>query len=332
MRLVFAGTPAVALPALDAIHASGHELLAVVTRPDAPAGRGRQLARSPVGAWADAHGVPVLTPDRPREPAFQATLRDLAPDCVPVVAYGALVPPDALAIPAHGWVNLHFSLLPAWRGAAPVQHAILHGDELTGASVFALEAGLDTGPVYGTLTEPIRPADTAGALLDRLGTAGAGLLVAVLDAIATGEAQAVPQPEDGVSLAPKLTVEDARVRWSDPGFAVDRRIRACTPAPGAWTGIRGDRLKVGPVTLIANGPELAPGEVLVERGRVLAGTGTMPVVLGYIQPAGRKPMAAADWARGARVSSGERLDAGAAPAGTPPAGARKPASDHRDPP
>src|SRR5205823_348960 len=146
MRLVFAGTPAVAVPALDAIAASQHELLAVLTRPDAPAGRGRHLVRSPVGAWADARGVEVLTPVRPREPSFLARLAQLAPDCVPVVAYGALVPPAALAIPRHGWVNLHFSLLPAWRGAAPVQHALLHGDEVTGAAVFELEEGLDTGP------------------------------------------------------------------------------------------------------------------------------------------------------------------------------------------
>lgn len=232
MRVIFAGTPAVAVPALAAVAESRHELIAVVTRPDAPAGRGRGLVRSPVGAWADEHGVEVLTPARPREPEFLERLRDLAPDCVPVVAYGALVPPAALEIPRLGWVNLHFSLLPAWRGAAPVQHAVLHGDELTGASVFQLEEGLDTGPVYGTLTDEIRPADTSGDLLERLAHSGAGLLVAVLDALADGTARAEPQPADGVTLAPKLTVEDARVRWSDPAFAVDRRIRACTPRPG----------------------------------------------------------------------------------------------------
>ncbi|MFI2648148.1 methionyl-tRNA formyltransferase [Micromonospora fulviviridis] len=307
MRLVFAGTPAVAVPALDAIAASGHELLAVVTRPDAPAGRGRGLVRSPVGAWADAHGVEVLTPARPREPEFLDRLRELAPDCVPVVAYGALVPPAALEIPRLGWINLHFSLLPAWRGAAPVQHAVLHGDELTGASVFHLEEGLDTGPVYGTVTDEVRPADTSGDLLERLAHSGAGLLVAVLDALAAGTARAEPQPADGVSLAPKLTVEDARVRWADPAFAVDRRIRACTPAPGPWTTFRGDRVKLGPVTPVANGPELKPGEVLVEKARVLAGTGTVPVQLGEVRAAGKKAMSAGDWARGARVAAGEVL-------------------------
>jgi len=307
MRVIFAGTPAVAVPSLEAIAASGHDLIAVVTRPDAPAGRGRQLMRSPVGAWADAHGVEVLTPERPREPVFQQRLRELAPDLVPVVAYGALVPPSALEIPKHGWVNLHFSLLPAWRGAAPVQHAVLHGDEVTGASVFELEAGLDTGPVYGTLTERIRSTDTAGDLLERLATEGAGLLVAVLDAIEAGTARAHPQPADGISLAPKLTVDDARVRWGDPAFAVDRRIRACTPAPGAWTTLRGDRLKLGRVRPVANAAGLKPGELLVERTQVLAGTATTPVLLGEVRAAGKKPMSASDWARGLRIEPGESL-------------------------
>ncbi|KAB1948963.1 methionyl-tRNA formyltransferase [Micromonospora sp. ALFpr18c] len=307
MRVIFAGTPAVAVPALSAVAASRHELVAVVTRPDAPAGRGRGLSRSPVAEWADEHGVEVLTPARPRDPEFLDRLRELAPDCVPVVAYGALVPPAALEIPRHGWINLHFSLLPAWRGAAPVQHAVLHGDELTGASVFQLEQGLDTGPVYGTLTDEIRPADTSGDLLERLADSGAGLLVAVLDAIEDGTARAEPQPADGVSLAPKLTVDDARVRWADPGFAVDRRIRACTPAPGAWTTFRGERVKLGPVVPVPDGPELKPGELLVEKSRVLAGTATVPVRLGEVRAAGKRAMSATDWARGVRVGAGEDL-------------------------
>ena len=307
MRLIFAGTPEVTLPSLDALAASAHEIIAVVTRPDAPAGRGRRLVRSPAGAWADERGIEVLTPLRPREPEFQQRLRELAPDCAPVVAYGALVPPSALEIPKHGWINLHFSLLPAWRGAAPVQHAVLHGDEVTGASVFELEAGMDTGPVYGTLTERIRPADTSGDLLARLATEGAGLLVAVLDAIEAGTARAHPQPADGVSLAPKITVEDARVRWGDPAFAVDRRIRACTPAPGAWTTLRDERLKLGPVRPVANAAPLAPGELLVERTQVLAGTATTPVILGEVRAAGKKPMSASDWARGLRLNPGETL-------------------------
>ncbi|TCB95339.1 methionyl-tRNA formyltransferase [Micromonospora zingiberis] len=307
MRVIFAGTPAVAVPALAAVAESRHELIAVVTRPDAPAGRGRGLVRSPVGAWADEHGIEVLTPARPREPEFLDRLRALAPDCAPVVAYGALVPPVALEIPRHGWVNLHFSLLPAWRGAAPVQHAVLHGDELTGASVFQLEEGLDTGPVYGTLTDEIRPADTSGDLLERLAHSGAALLVAVLDALEDGTARAEPQPADGVTLAPKLTVEDARVRWSDPAFAVDRRIRACTPAPGPWTTFRGERVKLGMVVPAPDAPALKPGELLVEKARVLVGTATVPIRLGEVRAAGKRAMPATDWARGARVSAGEVL-------------------------
>jgi methionyl-tRNA formyltransferase len=307
VRLVFAGTPAVALPALDAIAAAGHEVAAVVTRPDAPAGRGRRLVRSPVAAWADERGIEVLTPVRPREPEFLDRLRAIAPGCVPVVAYGALVPPAALEIPEHGWINLHFSLLPAWRGAAPVQHAVLHGDEITGASVFRLEEGLDTGPVFGTVTDQIRPTDTAGDLLDRLAASGAGLLVGVLDALTEGTARAQPQPVDGVSLAPKITVEDARVRWSDPAFAVDRRVRACTPAPGAWSTFRQERVKLGPVRPIAGGPPLEPGDLLVDKVHVLVGTGSTPVALGEVRAAGKRAMAATDWARGLRVRPGERL-------------------------
>ena len=295
------------MPALEALLASRHEVVAVLTRPDAPAGRGRHLSRSPVGEVADAHGIEVLTPRRPSEPEFQARLAEITPDLVPVVAYGALIPTSALEIPKHGWINLHFSLLPAWRGAAPVQHAVLHGDEVTGAAVFQIEEGLDTGPVFGTLTEPIRPTDTAGDLLNRLAAAGAELLVASVDAIADGVATPVPQPGEGVSYAPKVTVEDAHVNWTAPAFAVDRRIRACTPAPGAWTTFRGDRLKVGPVRPVADVTDLAPGALRVERRRVLVGTATSTVELGEVQPHGKRPMAAADWARGVRLSDGEVL-------------------------
>ncbi|NUT34950.1 MAG: methionyl-tRNA formyltransferase [Hamadaea sp.] len=307
MRLVFAGTPEVALPSLDAIAASRHELAAVVTRPDAPAGRGRHLVRSPAGAWADDHGIEVLTPQRPRDPEFLDRLTQIAPDCVPVVAYGALVPPAALEIPRLGWVNLHFSLLPAWRGAAPVQHAVWHGDEITGASVFQLEAGLDTGPVFGTLTEKIRATDTAGDLLGRLAVDGAGLLVSVLDAIEDGAVTPIPQPADGVTLAPKISVEDARIRWDEPAFAVDRRVRAATPAPGAWSLHQGERIKIGPVSPLPGGPSLEPGDLLVEKHRVLVGTATDPVVLGDVRAAGKKAMSAVDWARGVRPGPKERL-------------------------
>ncbi|GAB3227987.1 methionyl-tRNA formyltransferase [Glycomyces halotolerans] len=295
---MFAGTPEVALPTLEALHDSDHELVAVLTRPDARVGRGRKVSRSPVAAWADERGLEVLTPQRPREPEFLERLRALEVDLVPVVAYGALVPPEALEIPRLGWINLHFSLLPAWRGAAPVQHAILAGDQMTGACVFQLEAGLDTGPIYGRLTEPIGEDDTAGDLLDRLAGAGARLMADVVDGLDGGVLQAEPQLEDGVSFAPKITVEDARVRWSDPAFAVDRRIRAVTPAPGAWTEFEGARLRLGPVSVDPDGPDLAPGEAAVGKRSVHVGTATDPVRLGEVQPPGKRRMDAAAWGRG----------------------------------
>jgi methionyl-tRNA formyltransferase len=307
MRLVFAGTPAVAVPSLDALLASSHDVAAVLTRPDAPAGRGRRLVASPVAQRAESAGIEVIRAARLSDPGVMDRLRDIAPDCCPVVAYGALVPPAALTIPAHGWVNLHFSLLPAWRGAAPVQHAVLHGDEVTGASVFQLEAGLDTGPVYGVMTEQVRPRDTSGELLDRLAVAGAGLLVATLDAIERDAVVAVPQPSDGVSLAPKLTTDDARVDWSSPAFHVDRRVRACTPAPGAWTTWRGERVGLGPVEP-AGDSTLAPGTVMVGRRDVLVGCGDGQAVrLGEVRPAGKRPMAADAWARGVRELDGTEL-------------------------
>jgi methionyl-tRNA formyltransferase len=262
-----------------------------------------------VGERADAAGLPVLQPRSPREPGFLEQLAELAVDCAPVVAYGALVPQAALDVPVHGWVNLHFSLLPAWRGAAPVQHAIMAGDEVTGASTFRLEAGLDTGPVFGTVTETIGPRDTAGDLLGRLSVSGAGLLVATLDGIAAGTLVAEPQPAEGISLAPRLETADARVNWDLPAHVVDRRVRGVTPAPGAWTTWRGDRLRLGPVEPVADGPDLAAGEVAVVSGRVLVGTGCGAVRLGEVQPAGKRMFPAVDWARGARPQPGERVGA-----------------------
>ncbi len=308
MRVVFAGTPDVALPSLRALVASAHDVAAVVTRPDARAGRGRTLVPSAVRVVAEERGIEVLTPQHPRDEDFQEHLRALAPDVCPVVAYGALLPPSALAIPAHGWINLHFSLLPAWRGAAPVQRAIMAGDAVTGASTFRIEAGLDTGPVFGTMTESIRPTDTAGDLLDRLAQAGAGLLVATLDGIEDGSLHPRPQPGDGVSLAPKLTPAEAEVVWTRPAFAIDRQVRGCTPEPGAWTTFRGQRLGLGPLSTVA--PDVAtlpPGRLLADKKSVLVGSASGPVLLGSVQPPGKKPMAAADWARGVRIDVGEEL-------------------------
>ncbi len=305
MRLVFAGTPEPALPALDALAASRHDLVGVVTRPDAPAGRGRKLVASPVAQRAQELGVPVLKPDHPRDPEFHEALRALEPHCCPVVAYGALLPQAALDIPTLGWVNLHFSVLPAWRGAAPVQHALWAGDEVTGATTFRIVRELDAGPTYGLMTERVRHDDTAGSLLERLAEGGAGLLVATLDGLEIGTLEAREQPEDGISFAPKITVEDAHVDWTEPAMAVDRRIRACTPAPGAWTTYEGERVKLGPVTP-ADGA-LPPGELLVGKNAVAVGTGTGALRLGLVKAFGKKEMPAADWARGIRVAPGARF-------------------------
>ena len=304
MRLVFAGTPAPALASLEALLTSRHDVVAVLTRPDAPAGRGRVLRPSPVRERAEAAGIEVLTPPHPRDPEFQARLGALAPDCCPVVAYGALVPQPVLDVPVHGWVNLHFSLLPAWRGAAPVQHAVLAGDEVTGATTFRLERGLDTGPVFGVTTEDVRPGDTSGDLLERLAVAGAGLLVHTLDAIEDGTVTAVPQPADGVSLAPKITVENAQVDWTAPALRVDRLVRACTPAPGAWTTLRGRRVKLAPVVITDE--VLGAGELRrLESGECLVGTATTAVRLSGVRPEGKTAMAASDWLRGLRLELGE---------------------------
>ncbi|WP_329122883.1 methionyl-tRNA formyltransferase [Streptomyces sp. NBC_01353] len=310
MKLVFAGTPEVAVPALDALLASGrHEVAAVVTRPDAPAGRGRRLVASPVAQRAEEAGIEVLKPARPRDEAFLARLREIAPDCCPVVAYGALLPKVALDIPARGWVNLHFSLLPAWRGAAPVQHAVMAGDEVTGASTFQIEEGLDSGPVYGVITEDVRPTDTSGDLLTRLAFAGAGLLAATMDGIEDGSLKAVPQPAEGVTLAPKIQVEDAHVDWKAPALRVDRVVRGCTPAPGAWTVFRGERLKLIQAALVPDRTDLTPGELAAGKNNVYVGTGSYAVELLWVQPQGKKPMRAADWARGVRIAAGEAVGA-----------------------
>jgi methionyl-tRNA formyltransferase len=297
--LVFAGTPDVALPSLRAIAGSSHELVGVVTRPDAPAGRGRKLAPSPVARLADELGVPVLKPDHPRDPDFQTALRELRPDCCPVVAYGALLPQSALDIPEHGWVNLHFSCLPAWRGAAPVQHSIWAGDEVTGATTFWIVKEMDAGPTFGVMTERIRETDTAGDLLARLAEGGAGLLVTTLDGIEDGSLEARPQPAEGTSYAPKISVEDAHVDWDEPAVGVDRRIRACTPAPGAWTTYAGTRVKLGPVT--HTDEQLDPGRLRVAKAEVLVGTATTAVRLGEVKAFGARQMLAADWARGLRL-------------------------------
>lgn len=309
MRVLFAGTPQPAVASLEALLASPrHEVVAVLTRPDAPTGRGRRLEASPVRRLAEEHGVEVLTPQRPRDPEFLERLTALAPDACPVVAYGGLIPPAALEVPRHGWVNLHFSLLPAWRGAAPVQRALLAGDEITGACTFQLEQGLDTGPVYGTITAEVRRTDTSGDLLERLSVDGARLLVATLDGIEDGTLRPVPQPAEGVSQAPKLSVQDARVDWKTPAQFIDRQVRACTPAPGAWSTFGGERVKLFPLSPLPGPSGLEPGAVEVDKRGMLVGTGSGHAVrLGDVQPQGRKRMGAGDWARGLRLDDGETV-------------------------
>lgn len=309
MRIVFGGTPDVAIPSLDALAGSRHELVAVVTRPDAPSGRGKKLTASPVAQRAAELGIEVLKPQRPRDEEFVARLAELAPDCCPVVAYGALLPQRLLDIPQHGWVNLHFSLLPAWRGAAPVQHAILAGNKTTGATTFRIVLELDAGPVFATVTEPIRPDDTAGDLLHRLSVSGARLLVTTLDGIEDGTLTPTPQPEsDGqLSYASKISVDDARIDWKEPADVVDRLIRACFPAPGAWTTFEGERFKINSARI--SDAVLPPGVLDVTKRSVRVGTGTQALALGEVQAQGKKPMAAADWARGVSFDTEPRLGA-----------------------
>ncbi|MFD7073847.1 methionyl-tRNA formyltransferase [Nocardioides sp. NPDC059952] len=302
MRVVFAGTPEVAVPSLDAIAASRHELVGVVTRPDAAQGRSKRLVPSPVAQRAEELGIPVLKPEHPREPEFQAELKALEPDCCPVVAYGAMLPQSALDIPRHGWVNLHFSLLPAYRGAAPVQRAVWAGEEISGATTFRIVKAMDAGPVFGTMTQALAPGETSGSLFEKLTEGGAGLLVSTLDGIEDGSLEAREQPVDGVTYADKITVEDARIDWTQNAVAIDRQIRACTPAPGAWTLLDGERFKVGPVTIAEE--SVTAGELVVRKNEVLVGTGTTAVRLGRVKAFGKKEMPAADWARGVRLESG----------------------------
>ena len=309
MRIVFGGTPDVAIPSLDALAESRHELAAVLTRPDAPSGRGKRLTASPVARRAAELGLEVLKPQRPRDEEFVSRLIELAPDSCPVVAYGALLPQRVLDIPRHGWVNLHFSLLPAWRGAAPVQHAILAGDQITGATTFRIVLELDAGPIFATVTEAIGPDDTAGDLLHRLSLSGARLLVDTLDGIEAGTLTPTPQPETDaqVSYASKINVEDAEMDWSQPAEVVDRLIRACFPAPGAWTTFEGDRFKINSAQISSK--VLSPGALEITKRSVHVGTGTRALELGEVQAQGKKPMAAADWARGVTFDLEPRLGA-----------------------
>ncbi|TFJ95051.1 ketimine reductase mu-crystallin [Platysternon megacephalum] len=306
VRVVFAGTPETAVPSLKALLASSHEVVGVITRPDARAGRGRSLAESPVALCAHDAGVPVMKPVSFKDAESVAQLQQWAPDCVPIVAYGALIPGPALQIPPQGWVNLHFSLLPAWRGAAPVQRAVMHGDDVLGVSTFFLDEGLDTGKVIGQMTYEPGAHDSAGDILEALSALGADFLVRSLDAIAQGEVQAEPQPLHGASHAAKITVEEAQIAWNLPAYLVHRTVRGCSPKPGAWTMFRGERLKVVQ-TMPSSETGLSAGELRASKNAVLVGTGDGVLELCQVQPAGKKMMDGATWARGVRVETGEGL-------------------------
>ena len=300
MKLVFAGTPEVALPSLDALAASEHEVIAVVTRPDAPAGRGRRLTPSPVALRAVELGMEVLKPAHPREPDFQSRMAFLAPDVCAVVAYGALLPSPVLAIPPHGWITLHFSLLPRWRGAAPVQRAVMAGDPKIGTSCFQIVRELDAGDLYRVSPRPM-PEATAGELLMLLAESGARQLAETIDAIAAGE-QPVPQEAAGVTLAPKITVEEARVDFTRPGLEVRNHILGCSPEPGAWCELNEKRLKLYRARLGQAPVALEPGELYTTRRQVFTGTGDAVLELLEVQASGRRRMAAIDWARSGAAS------------------------------
>jgi methionyl-tRNA formyltransferase len=301
-RIVFAGSPAVAVPSLAALVASGQDVVGVVTREDSPLGRRRVLTATPVAVAAEERGLPVIRANRLTGDAA-SRIAALEPDLGVIVAYGGLVREPLLSLPAHGWINLHFSLLPRWRGAAPVQHAILAGDELTGASVFRLVEGLDEGPVYGTLTQSIGAQETAGHLLVSLAESGAELLSRVVESIAAGTARAEAQEGDP-TFAPKLTSADGRIDWSERASAIDHRIRAVTPEPGASTTVDGAALKILGAALARDAAPRPPGRIEEEGGRILVGTASEPIELLEVQPAGKRLMPATDWWRGRRGEQG----------------------------
>ncbi|AMA00293.1 methionyl-tRNA formyltransferase [Corynebacterium glutamicum] len=308
MRLVFAGTPEPAVVALQKLIDSDHEVVAVLTQPDARRGRGRTLHPSAVAELAQQHGIEVLKPtslkaDTEDGQAIRQRLAELAPDCLPVVAYGQLITKDLLDVAPHGWVNLHFSLLPAWRGAAPVQESIREGDQITGATTFRIDEGLDTGVILSTIEDTIQPTDTADDLLTRLAYSGGDLLVETMTGLEQGTI--TPRAQEGeATYASKITTQDAQIDWSKPAEVIDRHIRAHTPGPGAWTTLVDARLKVGPISHsgeVEVAADLAPGAILAQKNSVVVGTGTTPIVLGNIQPPGKKMMNAADWARGVQL-------------------------------
>lgn len=298
MRLVFAGTPAVAVPSLRALAAGPHEIVAVVTRSDAPLGRKRVLTPSPVAQAAEDLGIPIIRADR-LDAEATARIAALEPDLGVIVAYGGLVRQPLLSTPAHGWINLHFSLLPRWRGAAPVQRALIAGDTLTGASVFQLVAALDAGDVFAEERYDVPPGATTTDVLDALAEIGSPVLARVVDGIADGTAVATPQRGEP-TLAPKLTLDDGALDFTQDAETLLHRIAGVTPEPGAHTTLDGARFKVLRAAL-ADASPLPPGRVAASGKDVMVGTGTLPLRLETVQPAGKGAMAGGDWFRGLRT-------------------------------
>ncbi len=293
MRIAFAGTPDAAVPTLQALINSPHEIAFVITRPDAPKGRGQELTPSPVAKLAASNGLPIVKTSDLSQVAHQVA--DL--DAVVVVAFGGLVPKNLLDVPKFGWINVHFSLLPHWRGAAPVQHAIMAGDDVTGITTFRIEEALDSGPVLAYITTSIGNNETAGQLLDRLSIEGAQLALATLQGLANNSIHPLAQPLDGVSYAPKITTAVARINWQEPALVIARKIRAMTPSPGAWTMSGQDRFKLAPVKLVPEVTHLTAGQLAFVDGQVYVGTGSHAVQLDQIQLPGKTFTAANNWAR-----------------------------------
>ncbi len=293
MRIAFAGTPDAAVPTLQALINSPHEIAFVITRPDAPKGRGQELTPSSVAKLAASNGLPIVKTSDLSQVANQVA--DL--DAVVVVAFGGLVPKNLLDVPMFGWINVHFSLLPHWRGAAPVQHAIMAGDDVTGITTFRIEEALDSGPVLAYITTSIGNNETAGQLLDRLSIEGAQLALATLQGLANNSIHPLAQPLDGVSYAPKITTAVARINWQEPALVIARKIRAMTPSPGAWTMSGQDRFKLAPVKLVPEVTHLTAGQLAFVDGQVYVGTGSHAVELDQIQLPGKTFTAANNWAR-----------------------------------
>ncbi len=306
MRIVFFGTPEFAVPSLQALLRERYTVVGVVTQPDRPQGRSRStLVPPPVKQEAERAGIPVLQPIRPLGDVFLACLRHLAPDLGVVVAYGHILRPTVLSVPPHGMINVHASLLPRWRGAAPIQHAILAGEPESGVSIMGLEEGLDSGPVLHRVATPIGPDETAGELAARLAELGAGALVDALSLLGSGLARAEPQDAARATFAPKIDRESARLDWRGEAAALARRVRAFDPAPGAWTTHDGTAVKLfGAVPTPERGE---PGCVLAAGARLVVGCGNGALAIDEVQPAGKKRLPVGDWVRGRGIAVGARL-------------------------